>query len=167
MRPGRRQSEPLSMSTITYAHIEFTPDGVPLVAGTTTKVIEVALDRIAHGWSADEIHRQHPHLSLAQIHAALTYYYDHRLEMDAVIREQVEEVERLRAEVDDSAIRETCISGSSGSSEIDAEPGSFPDRIRLPPGSTRLASWENVEDEPEWDPAIYAARLAVERFYGP
>ena len=39
------------------------------------KVTEVVLDKIAYGWSPEEIHFQHPHLSLAQIHAALTYYY--------------------------------------------------------------------------------------------
>ena len=60
------------MATVTYPHIDVTAEGVPFIVGTRTKVIEVALDRIAHHWDADEIHRQHPHLSLAQIYAALT-----------------------------------------------------------------------------------------------
>lgn len=46
-------------------------------------------------------------------------------------------------------------------------PGSFPDRNRLPDDYTRPAQWENTGDEPEWDPAKYRARLAVEQFYGP
>jgi hypothetical protein len=33
-----------------------------MVAGTQTKVIEIALDQIAHQWDALEIRRQHPHL---------------------------------------------------------------------------------------------------------
>jgi hypothetical protein len=30
------------------------------------------LDKIAYGWIPEEMHLQHPHLSLAQIHAALS-----------------------------------------------------------------------------------------------
>ena len=51
---------------------------------------------IAHGWSPEEIHFQHPHLSLAQIHAALGYYYDHKAEMDAQIQRSAQDVEKLR-----------------------------------------------------------------------
>jgi uncharacterized protein (DUF433 family) len=53
------------------------------IEGANTRVIQIAMDRYAHGWSADEIQAQHPHLSLAQIHAALSDYYDHKTEMDA------------------------------------------------------------------------------------
>jgi hypothetical protein len=31
-----------------------------------------------HGMTADEIAREYPHLSLAQVHAALSFYFDHR-----------------------------------------------------------------------------------------
>ncbi|MGD9923801.1 MAG: DUF433 domain-containing protein [Pseudorhodoplanes sp.] len=79
--------------------------GVPMIAGTQTKVIEVALDRLAHHWDGDEIHRQHPHLSLAQIHSALAYYYDHRAEMDAEIQRQLDEVDELRLKAGPSPIR--------------------------------------------------------------
>ena len=44
-----------------------------------------AQEDIAHGWSPEEIHFQHAHLSLAQIHAALGYYYDHKDELDAQV----------------------------------------------------------------------------------
>lgn len=59
------------------AHIKRDARGVAWIDDTNTKVIEVAQDMIAHGWSPEEIHFQHSHLSLAQIHAALGYYYDH------------------------------------------------------------------------------------------
>lgn len=62
---------------------------------TNTKVIEVAQDMIAHGWSPEEIHFQHAHLSLAQIHAALGYYYDHKTELDAAIRDSLRRVSEL------------------------------------------------------------------------
>lgn len=83
--------------------IDFDEDGQPILAGTTTKVIEIALDQLANGYSAAEIHFQHygGH-SMAQIHAALSYYYEHQAEFDAEIARQLEEVETLRREAGES-----------------------------------------------------------------
>jgi len=60
-------------------------------------VIEVVLDHVAYGWSADAIHEQHPHLSLAEIHAALAFYYDHTGEFEAQIEREKDELKTLRA----------------------------------------------------------------------
>lgn len=88
------------MATASYSHIEISAAGVPFVDGTRTKVVEIALDRLAHHGDAEEIQRQHPHLSLSQIYAALTYYHDHREAFDAEIREQLSDVDRsVRREV--------------------------------------------------------------------
>lgn len=94
------------MAGVTYAHIEVDSNGVAYVAGTRTKVLEVALDRIAHHWDADEIHRQHPHLSLGQIHAALAYYFDHKDELDPKIEEQLRFVAESRDRSSKSVVRE-------------------------------------------------------------
>lgn len=83
------------MATINYAYIELDDNGRPWITGTKVKVIEVVLDHIAYGFSPAEIHLQHPHLSMAQIHAALSYYYDYKDELDAEIERQVQEAERL------------------------------------------------------------------------
>jgi uncharacterized protein (DUF433 family) len=93
------------MATVAYPHIEFTPKGVPYLAGTQTKVIEVVLDRLAYHWDADEIHRQHPHLSLGQIYSALAYYYDYQAEMDREIEEQLRQVEQIKARLGESPVR--------------------------------------------------------------
>src|SRR5437762_10409925 len=85
------------MSTAARNHIRIDDQGVAWIEGTTTKVIQVALDKIGQGWDADEIHAQYPYLSLAQIHAALAYYYDHQTELDAAIERDYHEVEQLRA----------------------------------------------------------------------
>ena len=77
--------------------IEVDPQGVAWVTATGFKVIEVVLDKLAYSWSPEEIHVQHPGLSLAQIHAALSYYYDNKARMDAEIDRQRREVERLAA----------------------------------------------------------------------
>ena len=63
---------------------------------TNTKVIEIVLDRLGYGWSPEEIHFQHPHLSLAQIHAALSYYYDHQASLDEQMAMDEREIEDLR-----------------------------------------------------------------------
>ena len=94
------------MSTQTpYPHIEQRPDGKLWLTGTQTKVIEVALDRLAHHWDAEEIQRQHPHLTLGQIHSCLAYYYDHRQEMDRLIDEQLRTVQQLRGQQGESVLR--------------------------------------------------------------
>lgn len=92
------------MSTVGYPHIEFDARSVPLLAGTTTKVIEIALDYVAHHWDAEEIRRQHPHLSLGQIHSALAYFFDHREEFDRQIAAELETVDRFRQQAGPSAV---------------------------------------------------------------
>lgn len=71
---------------------------------TNVKVIEIALDHLAYGWSAETIQENHPHLSLAQAYAALAWYYDHQTEMDAEIKRQGERVKALRAEAKPSPL---------------------------------------------------------------
>src|ERR1035438_10300268 len=79
-------------------HVRRDECGVAWVADTNTKVIEVAMDQAAYGWGAEEIHAAHPHLSLAQIHAALSYYHDHKSELDGQMERQLENYRRLRSE---------------------------------------------------------------------
>ena len=90
------------MSSATATHIEIDERGVAWIIGANTKVVEVVLDKLAYGWSPEEIHFQHSYLSLAQIHAALTYYYDHQSELDAEIMRQLDEVDALAEAAKDS-----------------------------------------------------------------
>lgn len=93
------------MPVSTTAHIRLDDRSVPWIDDTNTKVIEVVLDMVAHGWSPEEIHFQHNHLSLAQIHSALGYYHDHKAEMDAQIQRGAQNVERRRAQAGETPIR--------------------------------------------------------------
>jgi uncharacterized protein (DUF433 family) len=88
-----------------YAHIEIRTDGKPWLIRTQTKVLEVALNRIAYHWDGDEIQRNLPFLSLGQIYSCLAYYYDHEEEMDKIIEEQLQNLKRLRAEQGESALQ--------------------------------------------------------------
>ena len=72
---------------------------------TNVKVVEVVLDHLAYGWSPEEMHYQHPHLSLAQIYAALAHYYDHQAEFDRQIEESRRRADELAAKSADSPVR--------------------------------------------------------------
>lgn len=86
------------MTTVTTGHVWLDERGVAWLDDTNVKVIEVALERLAHGSSPEEIYDQHQgYLSFAQIHAALTYYYDHQALMDAEIDRQLAEFDERRA----------------------------------------------------------------------
>jgi len=85
------------MPAITNTLIEVDAQGVAWISGTKVKVIEVALDKLAPGSSPEEMHFQYPHLSLAQIHAALAYYYEHQTELDAEIQRRWQEANELAA----------------------------------------------------------------------
>jgi uncharacterized protein (DUF433 family) len=52
----------------------------------------------AYGWSPEELHFQHPYLTLGQIHSAPAYYWDHREELDRDIRRRLERADGLRRE---------------------------------------------------------------------
>jgi uncharacterized protein (DUF433 family) len=86
----------MSLVETRYEHIVLDDAGVPRIAGTTMKVIELVLERSAYGWSPEELHFQHPYLSLGQIHSALAYYWDHQDELDQDIARRRERVEELR-----------------------------------------------------------------------
>lgn len=94
------------MGTAAASLIQIDGNGVAWIAGANTKVIEVVLDKLAYGWSPEEIHFQLPSLSLAQIHAALSYYYEHQVELDSEILRQKREVEALAQSNADSPLRQ-------------------------------------------------------------
>lgn len=86
----------MSIAETGYLHVVLDDAGVPHIAGTMMKVIELVLDQTAYGWSAEELRFQHPYLSLGQIHSALAYYWDHKEALDADIARRQELVAELR-----------------------------------------------------------------------
>ncbi|MDW8308158.1 MAG: DUF433 domain-containing protein [Verrucomicrobiales bacterium] len=93
------------MTTAVHSHVWLDERGVAWIDNTRVKVIKIAMDHVGHGWSAEEVHRQYPHISLAQAHAALAYYYDHQAEFDKEIAESLKHAEKLAAENTDSPIK--------------------------------------------------------------
>ncbi len=80
---------------VAYPHLE-TPPGEParLRRLPRVRVAQIAMDWLAHGWSVEEMCRQHPYLTPAEAHAAMAYYFDHQEQIDAEIRAEWERVQR-------------------------------------------------------------------------
>lgn len=74
-----------NMSTAAkYPHLTIGKDGTPRIGQTRYKVIHLATEHFQHGWTAEELLRQHPDLRPEEVYSALTYFYDHR---DAMVAE--------------------------------------------------------------------------------
>ena len=71
--------------------------GSPVIAGTGIKVLDVAVRYEVMSMSPEEIMVALPHLTLPQIHAALSYYYAHKAELDKESKTSLKKVARLRA----------------------------------------------------------------------
>jgi len=59
--------------------------GSPVIEGTRTRVIDIAIEYKILGHSPDEIISSHPHLNLSPVHDALSYSYENRDELDRKI----------------------------------------------------------------------------------
>jgi uncharacterized protein (DUF433 family) len=105
------------MQPVVSTHIELRSnrdgDSRAYVAGTRLRVQDIVSDHERHGLSPEEIAREYPHISLAQVHAALAYYYDHRDEVRAQMKS--DEDYARRAEEEQNRGRSTS-SGSDGDS---------------------------------------------------
>jgi uncharacterized protein (DUF433 family) len=74
--------------SVVREHIVATPEtcgGRPRIAGTRVRVKDVVMWHVHHGLTAPEIVSRWPHLTLAAVYAALSYYHDHREETNAEI----------------------------------------------------------------------------------
>ena len=85
----------------TNHRIEATPGiagGRPRVAGHRITVEDVVIWHEWLGRSADEISAEYG-LDLADVYAALAYYYEHQAEIDRTIRQQEDFVAALRQRI--------------------------------------------------------------------
>jgi uncharacterized protein (DUF433 family) len=89
------------MSTQIATHIEVrrNRDGQDraYISGTRVRVQDVYAYAELQGMSPDEIVQQLPHLSLGQVHAALSYFFDHREQILNELREDEQFVDSIRA----------------------------------------------------------------------
>ena len=81
-------------------HIESSPEvcgGKPRIAGSRVRVQDIVVWTEA-GQSPDEIVGSFPHLTLADVYAALAYYHDHREAIDSQLRDDDDFVTTLKME---------------------------------------------------------------------
>jgi uncharacterized protein (DUF433 family) len=70
--------------------------GRACIAGHRVRVLDVVIWHEQNGWSPDEIVSHVPSITLADVHAALSYYYDHREEIQEEIRAERALAEEFR-----------------------------------------------------------------------
>jgi uncharacterized protein (DUF433 family) len=113
MEPSSTQTPSLPAEATTLPviaeHIGVRPGycgGEPHILGHRVKVKHVAVWHEQGGMTPAQIVATYPNLTLAQVHAALAYYYDHREEIQAALAEEERFVEEVRAMSGPSLLQE-------------------------------------------------------------
>lgn len=93
------------MAVVSLPHIDVDEKGVARIAGTGFKIKFLAMEH-QQGLTPEQMHESHPHLTMAQIYAGLSYYFDHKEEMDRLIEEGIRYAEEMRAKAGPSPFAE-------------------------------------------------------------
>jgi uncharacterized protein (DUF433 family)/predicted HTH domain antitoxin len=97
------------MTKTVTRHIVSTPDifgGKPHIAGHRIRVMDIVIWHEKRGLSPDEIINLYPGLALADVYAALTYYFDHLEEIEADIQQEKATVAETREQYPTKTHRE-------------------------------------------------------------
>ncbi len=70
--------------------------GEPVIAGTGIRVLDIAIRYEIMGMSPEDIIVALPHLNLSQIHDALSYYYEHKSEIDKRWKDTIKNTDNLK-----------------------------------------------------------------------
>lgn len=88
-------------------HIRLDSNGTAWIGATPYKVLHVIEEALAYGWSPEEIvDNHHGDLTLAQVHAAFSFYHDNQADLDALLAHQNAEFRRLRDQNLNSPLRQ-------------------------------------------------------------
>ena len=88
------------MADQNHPRIECRPgvrNGKPCIAGSAIKIQNIVI-WTEQGQTPDDIVNGYPHLSLADVHAALAYYYEHQEQIDRDIIESEQFVATMEAQ---------------------------------------------------------------------
>jgi uncharacterized protein (DUF433 family) len=92
----------MSNQSVTTVHVELRPnrDGEPraFISGSRIRVQDIVSDHERHGLTPEQVAREYPHITLAQVHAALAYFYDHREEILQQMKVDEDFASRMEAE---------------------------------------------------------------------
>jgi uncharacterized protein (DUF433 family) len=118
---GDSRSLPEMETGVITQHISRTPGvcgGKACVDGTRIRVQDIYVWHVLQGQSPEEIVANFPRLSMADVHAALAYYWDHRDEIHEEIKRGEEMYEELKRE-NSSPLRQRMM-------ELGLDPNSLP-----------------------------------------
>ena len=76
-----------------------THNGQPVISGSRVRVVDLVASHLYRHLSADELATNF-NLDLAQVYAALAYYYAHKAEIDTVLRTEAERAARYLQQLD-------------------------------------------------------------------
>lgn len=79
--------------------------GSAVIKGTRTRVVDIVIEYEYLVYSPDEIISAHPHLTLQQVHDALSYYYENRVEIDRKIKDEQEFVKGVEKKFQNKDVR--------------------------------------------------------------
>jgi uncharacterized protein (DUF433 family) len=88
------------MANVSSAHITKTPGvcgGKACISGHRIRVLDIVVWHEMRGYSPDEIVDMFPGITLADVYAALAYYFDNREEIEGEFRKEDEIAERLKS----------------------------------------------------------------------
>ena len=70
--------------------------GVPVISGTGIRVLDIAIRYEIMGQSPEDIIVAIPHINLSQVHDALSYYYEHKNEIERAWKEAIRDIEGMK-----------------------------------------------------------------------
>ena len=98
------------MSIVQADHIEFretrTGEDIPFIKGTRVSVLDIYVIHELNGRTPDEIVIAYPHLTLAQIYAALSYSFDHLEEIRRQLKKEKEFADIFREKIGSGPLSE-------------------------------------------------------------
>jgi uncharacterized protein (DUF433 family) len=97
--------------------------GEPHILGHRIKVRHVAVWHEQMGMTPTQIAATYPTITLAQVHAALAYYYDHRDEIQAAIEEERRFVEEMKAKTPPSKLQKILEARKANAEDDSLPPG--------------------------------------------
>ncbi len=90
----------MAVENVLTQHIEKTPGvvgGKARIAGTRIRVMDIVIWYEKHGKTADEVVDMFSSITLADVHAAMAYYYDNRNEIEQDFKREAEIVSEMKA----------------------------------------------------------------------
>ena len=87
----------MSAAAVSYPHILVDDKGIARLGKTRYKVLHLAGEHYHHGWSGEELLRQHSDLRPEEVYSALAYFYDNFDDMVAQLQSQAEATVALSA----------------------------------------------------------------------